>query len=482
MRFVLYDYVSILMGVMRMDIFETLHNEKFFNPLTGVNKRIYFACITELIEYSKTVPVLYETEVRNTLDIYLTNKRYHVESEADEEEYDERDSLKIIRKFRNCGWLSKPELGRNGEYITNITSNCRRIIDFLNRLSNRKSDAAISNRILSMYEILQGTYRRNSVRRDRPYSSVLVPLLEDEAELKNEVLDLKDSISIILTQITEISDLSGMGNYLLADAFLEKFFNDYFYMKNKGMIPSLLKGIADNLRKFRNDELFDKAVAEYSQRQDCEESETRDLLKQYIDEMYYYITVEYPDQMEAIDSRINKYYQLANLKIRLLTSNGYNLPSSIDEILTKLKDSDPVEKQKRIEQIRSCIVIDSQKYISRKSYQKKKRQINDVENVIDIVDLSEEEKDLVTWELMDNAKNPYSLERTNDYFDRLFESTQLPFVKSRNVMTKEEALMFVSAFIYSQQEEFDYEADSEEKYETIPVGEMTEITVRRKDR
>ena len=49
-------------------------------------------------------------------------------------------------------------------------------------------------------------------------------------------------------------------------------------------------------------------------------------------------------------------------------------------------------------------------------------------------------------------------------------------------MTKEEALMFVSAFIYSQQEEFDYEADSEEKYETIPVGEMTEITVRRKDR
>ena len=47
---------------------------------------------------------------------------------------------------------------------------------------------------------------------------------------------------------TEISDLSGMGNYLLADAFLEKFFNDYFYMKNKGMIPSLLKGIADNLR------------------------------------------------------------------------------------------------------------------------------------------------------------------------------------------------------------------------------------------
>ena len=42
-----------------MDIFETLRNEKFFNPLTGINKRIYFECITELIEYSKSTPVLY---------------------------------------------------------------------------------------------------------------------------------------------------------------------------------------------------------------------------------------------------------------------------------------------------------------------------------------------------------------------------------------------------------------------------------------
>ena len=133
---------------MFMDVFETLKNEKFFNPLTGVNKRIYFECITELIEYSKSTPVLYETNVRDTLELYLMNKQYHVENEDVEVNYEDRDSVKIIRKFRECGWLSKPELGRNGEYITNITSNCRRIIDFLNRLTHRKNDAAISNRIL----------------------------------------------------------------------------------------------------------------------------------------------------------------------------------------------------------------------------------------------------------------------------------------------------------------------------------------------
>ena len=243
-----------------MNIFETLRNEKFFNPLTGINKRIYFECITELIEYSKSTPVLYETNVKDLLEMYLSNKQYHVKNDDTDFEYDDRDSVKIIRKFRECGWLSKPELGRNGEYITNITSNCRRIIDFLNHISNRKNDAAISNRILSMYEILQSTYSENSVRKDRPFSSVIVPLMDDEAELKNEVLDLKDSISIILGQITEINDFSSMGNYLLGDQFLDKFFTDYFYMKNNGLIPSVLKGISDQLRKFKNDSLFEVAV------------------------------------------------------------------------------------------------------------------------------------------------------------------------------------------------------------------------------
>ena len=203
-----------------MDVFETLKNEKFFSPLTGVNKRVYFECITEIIEYSKSTPVLYETNVRDTLEMYLANKQYHVENDDTDFGYDDRDSVKIIRKFRECGWLSKPELGRNGEYITNITSNCRRIIDFLNRISNRKNDAAISNRILSMYEILQSTYSDNSVRKDRPYSSVIIPLMDDESELKNEVLDLKDNISIIISQISEIYDLSSMGSYLLSDQFL----------------------------------------------------------------------------------------------------------------------------------------------------------------------------------------------------------------------------------------------------------------------
>ena len=465
-----------------MDIFEILRNEKFFNPLTGINKRVYFECITELIEYSKSTPILYETNVRDTLELYLSNKQYHVEEDDTADfNYEDKDSIKIIRKFRECGWLSKAELGRNGEYITTITSNCRRIIDFLNRVSNRKNDAAISNRILSMYEILQSTYNEGSVRKDRPYSTVIVPLMDNEAELKNEIIDLKDNILIIISQITEINDLSSMGNYLLGDQFLEKFFTDYFYMKNNGLIPSILKGIADQLRKFKNDTLFDKAVMEYSEQMQVSQAESKDLLTRYIDEMYDYITIEYPENMEEIDQSINRYYRLANMRIRLVTSNGLNLQSSIDSILTNMKRLGSTERSAILNQLQNCINIESQKYISRKSYQKKKRQVFDMKSAeITIHDLTAEEKAMITNELMANAINPYSFERTNHYFEIMFHDRKLPFLKSKYIKNKEEALMFVSALIYSGENDFDYIVTLDEGYEKTAIAAITNMTVRRK--
>lgn len=465
-----------------MNIFETLRNEKFFSPLTGINKRIYFECITELIEYSKSTPVLYETNVRDLLELYLNNKQYHVKNDDTEFDYDDRDSVKIIRKFRECGWLSKPELGRNGEYITNITSNCRRIIDFLNHLSNRRNDAAISNRIQSMYEILQSTYSENSVRKDRPYSSVIVPLMDDEAELKNEVLDLKDSISIILDQITEINDLSGMGNYILGDRFLEKFFTDYFYMKNNGLIPSILKGISDQLRRFKNDSLFEIAVKEYSERMQVNFEESKDLLAKYIDEIYYYISIEYPENMELIDESINKYYRLASMRIRLVTSNGMNLQSSIDAILTRIKETCDDKKETIMEALKNCVDIGSQKYISRKSYQKNRRQIiNTGSTAVEVVDWTEEERKKITEEFLENSINPYSIERTNDFFRLMLKESNLSFIKSTYIKNKEEALMFASAFIYSGEEEFEYSVELDEGYEKTAVASISNMVVRRKE-
>ena len=63
-----------------MSLFETV-SERFFNPFCCRNRAIYFECISQLIEKSKEIPVLYETDARNTLILYLQNCRYSIETE-----------------------------------------------------------------------------------------------------------------------------------------------------------------------------------------------------------------------------------------------------------------------------------------------------------------------------------------------------------------------------------------------------------------
>ena len=96
------------------------------------------------------------------------------------------------------------------------------------------------------------------------------------------------------------------------------------------------------------------------------------------------------------------------------------------------------------------------------------------------VELSEEEKKRITEELLEDSINPYSLERTNDFFRMMFKENELPFIKSKYIKNKEEALMFVSAFIYSGEEEFGYTVELDDGYEETVIASITNMVVRRK--
>ena len=199
-------------------------------------------------------------------------------------------------------------------------------------------------------------------------------------------------------------------------------------------------------------------------------------------EMYDYITVEYPENMELIDENINKYFRLANLRIKLVTSNGLNVEKSIDAVLTRIKEAKEEERESILAALHACVAISSQKYISRKSYLKKKRQIIDKATAeIHDSDITDEEKNRITNDLIENSINPYSLERTNSYFDHLFKDSDLPFIKSKYIKSREEALMFASAFIYSGEDDFKFVVELDQGYEKTPVAELTNMVVRRKN-
>lgn len=146
-----------------MLLFNNAEYDSFFNPLCCKNKRIYYECILQLIEKSKSVPLLYETDAKDTIILYLRNCAYAVEDEVASSNADENISSKktetenagaILRYFRRCGWISEREIGRNGDNIATVMPYCRKMIEAIERIFNRDNRAALTNHIFSIYDTL----------------------------------------------------------------------------------------------------------------------------------------------------------------------------------------------------------------------------------------------------------------------------------------------------------------------------------------
>lgn len=75
-----------------MILFDNVEYDRFFNPLCCKNKRIYYECILQLIEKSKSVPLLYETDARDILILCIRNYSYMMEEEDNTGNADENIS------------------------------------------------------------------------------------------------------------------------------------------------------------------------------------------------------------------------------------------------------------------------------------------------------------------------------------------------------------------------------------------------------
>lgn len=211
-----------------MNFFDYINNDAFFKPLTLKYRRVYYDCIQILIDKTKELPVLYESDAKDSITVYLKNAGISetkkklsddsnpVDEKESEESGTELQSFGILSLFRECGWLLPREIGRNGEYVVNISIDCRRFMDFLRKMTEKTGEGMMSNRIFSMYEIIKSAFEEDSVRRERPYTNILVPLIDNETELKNELVDLKDSISSIMKAVIVFQDINSFGQFIIA--------------------------------------------------------------------------------------------------------------------------------------------------------------------------------------------------------------------------------------------------------------------------
>lgn len=470
-----------------MNFFDYIKNEAFFKPLTLKYKRIYYDCIQILIEKTKELPVLYESDAKDSITVYLKNTglgEKNISDDADIESEEggyELQPPEILSLFRECGWLLPREIGRNGEYVVNISSDCRRFMDFLRKMTEKTGEGMMSNRIFSMYEIVKSAFEEDSVRRERPYTNILVPLVDNETELKNELTDLKDSIASIMKAVIAFQDINGFGQFIMKDEMLDHFFSEYFFVKNNGLIPAQISFIKGKLRLLRQEEICGKMIKECAEKLQLDYEEARERVERYFAELQYFLSVEYESNMELIDSRINNYYNLANTRIMLMASNGMRLESVINDFLNTVSKMPEEEQNAAMEKVADCIRITNQKYVGYKSFEKNKRIKNEGENIgLVTAELSEEEKSRQTEKLFNSHPNRYSVDRVSNFLDVQMGGEKEMDIKENEIKTKEEILMYAAAMLYAKNEEFPYDIRLSETMVKTEIADITDMTVTKK--
>lgn len=469
-----------------MPYFESI-NDRFFNPFCCKNREIYFECISRLIEKSKEIPVLYETDARQCLIIYLQNCMYAIETEDIGDEVSsirspQENASAILRYFRICGWITPKEIGRSGDNIASVSAYCRRLIDAIHKIFDQDTNSAITNHIFSIYEILKSSLGKDSARAIRPYSNILVPLVENECDLKNELLVLKDSIREIMRMVMRMPDVNSFGQFLIKDELLTRFFNDYFFIKKSGLIPSYISDIDRMLVRLKRSELYEKMLKEYMKLKNTDEFKAKETIDRQFAELEGFINIEYEREMGYIDNKINAYYNLYATRMMMVLSNGTNLENELNRLLLQLKDLDVEDRELLLKQLTQAHRLQSVGFISRKSFERRKKANPNMSNAgISSGELSEEEKRRLTDELFSEAPDRYSLDNVKEYFDRMTFYKDKLSVDECSVRTRDDAMMIAASIIYSGTAGFPYEVEFEEGMVETEAASISRISIKRKN-
>ena len=468
-----------------MSFFETL-NDKFFNPFCCRNRALYFACISQLIEKSKEIAVLYETDARDTLILYLQNCTYAIETENIGEEIasgrtPQENASAILRYFRACGWITPQEIGRSGDNIASVSAYCRKLVDAIHKIFDGDANGAITNHIFSMHEILKASFGKDSARAIRPYQNILLPLVENECDLKNELLILKDSIREIMRAVMRMADANSFGQFLMKDELLNRFFNDYFFIKKSGLIPSYISEIDRMLRKLRRSELYGRMVQEYTKLENAGEAQAKEKIDRLFNELDSFINLEYEQEMSYIDPKINNYYNLYSTRMMMVLSENTNLEHELNRVLLLLKNLDGENREEALTQLSQAHRLMSVGYMGRKSFERRKKRNPSQKNVgLVTEELSQVERQRLTDELLTETPDRYSMDNVQKHFDRILKGREQASVEECAVHTREDATMVAASMIYSGTAGFPYEVEFLGGMVETEAAAISNINIKRK--
>lgn len=447
----------------------TKQDSNFFRLLSSKNARLYFECAAKLAEKSKEMPVLYERDAREIIASHMRQICYELEDEGVEGENGRighdampvQNAGAVLARFRECGWATKREIGRGGEDITVLTARCRKAVSFIERTLNAGAGGSATNHIFSMHEILYSALELGGGRAKRPYISILEPLTDHVADLKEEMFFLKDGIRGVMDGILMQDSANGLGAYMLKDELLNRFFADYFFMKKDGTVPGLVAKVNVLLTRLSVSGLYQGIIAEYAAVKGVPRSQAEASVEAQFDELEYFLNHGYDEQMAVIDEKIASYYNLYAARVSMARSGGMDTRGYLGRVLEALKGMDDGERGEALEALSGAMRIMSFKLAGPKSFERRKPVEKGRKDQGGITDIYVGEDELVgmTQALYSASSEKYGIDAARRHIRQKIGEGQAFSVKEQAGITKEEALLVASAVIFSSTEDFPYWAD-----------------------
>jgi hypothetical protein len=465
----------------RSDIFDFVDNENFFAPLVGKNRRIYYEVMTGIIQMKRNRPVLYETDIRDYLDQYLTNRGIDFQSEESGDEVKQPPATYIFSRLHDCGWLTDREK-KGLAYTVNVTAPAMRIMGTFMRFCEQQNSQRMSNRFLSMSRLMNIAMQPGSVEATQPYSLIVQPLFEGVNELELELSELRDNVSTIMRALMKVDSMNGLGNFLSKDRLQKKFFRDYFFLKNSGLIPARIASVEQGIRKFRRDkELYEKATAELAEKDELSLTDARLQIDTELTRVSDFLAFQYSEMILDVEMRINKYYNLAHTRLMVMMGSGKNTRAQVDDLLHAIGKADAATRDGVVSKLSECIRIYNMKYISVKSFHiSRKSSGNGKTQPAVAEEVTEEEKRRRTQELLDKSSDRFTPEKVEEYFsamtfhEGMFETGDAP------VRSREDALMYAAAVGYAKSEDFPYEVEMNREVVHTEAADLNRIRLKKK--
>ena len=235
------------------------------------------------------------------------------------------------------------------------------------------------------------------------------------------------------------------------------------------------------LRKLRHSELYDRMIQEYRKIENTDEIQAKEKIDRLFNELDSFINLEYEQEMSYIDRKINSYYNLYSTRMMMVLSENTNLEHELNRILLFLKNLNEENRAEALSKLSETHRLMSMGYIGRKSFERRKKRNPNQKNAgLVCEELSEEEKQRLTDELLTETPDRYSMDNVEKHFDEIMRGRDQISVEECGVHTRDDATMIAASMIYSGTSGFPYEVEFRKGMVETEAARISNISIKRK--